>query len=132
VVIIVLMWTCFFLQVVLLVLSYKWNLKVVYIQTILWHFRLFVGLVGKPFFFGECIPRDVFEPDTLDTIQQLAMIMTNSWVMMYLHDKHSGKIFALTLLCALFCLVEVLTGYQNIMRVGLRLYSHDPLLVIIS
>ena len=45
--------------------------------------------------------------------------------------KHSGKLFTLTLLCVLLCLVEVLTGYQNIPEVGLRLYSLAPLVTMV-
>jgi len=45
---------------------------------------------------------------------------------MYLHEKHSGKLFVMTFLCVIVCLVDVLTGFSNVMEVGLRLYSINP------
>jgi len=46
VVIVVLIWTCFALLVILLTISYKKNIKVVYVMAYIWHFRMFVGLVA--------------------------------------------------------------------------------------
>jgi len=103
--IVVLMWTCLGLQALLFFISYKWNIKVVYIQAYLWHFRLFVGLVGKPEQHYECIPRATVEQDSLDTLQQCALILVNLLVLMYLHEKHSGKLLISTFICALLGLV---------------------------
>jgi len=129
-VIITLMWSCFAIQVVLLILSYVKNLKAVYVMAYMWHLRLFVGLVGKPEQHRECVPRDVFEQDSLDTHSQIALILVNLLVLMYLNDKHGGKLFITTFICLILGLVQELTGFQNIAEVGLRLYSYSPMSVI--